>query len=541
MSTKVTLNNVVVDAENATEITAKGAVSIVSEEQQEKVVSRKKQYSIVGDALYLSVNTDDPPEWLEDIISTITSQQYGEFSSLLGGVQNSFLSALNEIELAKNSYTEALNIYDSVEGVVVSHLTGINASVNNLQSQFVDLRTVVATDLVTTANRVTSLESSIGESEALNIQMSGTLARLGTDLTNLNKYVDDKYAHLDEVMAYEYSLLMAKNAEIVTSIYELETAIADKIGALASDIKALEIIDVNNKTTLARVEDFNIAIATHGSKAQASAGSGFSAISSENSSSTLDFAEVYVNRNQGGFEARSTDVNWVVAGPLKDIINAMEARIQGFRDAANAITATDDASEKLKTSYLNQVTALTVRKNYVINNQNTMTAHPDHKAATHFGSYFGEYFTTRKAGADLKTGGYHFKNDGKDVSAYYHVDKMHFGRPDSTGKHPVSIIDGDLQFNDLKYRTVDVVRDTGTTTITLTVTTGKTYVFTSSSKRKVNITYKNPPQGARFDIIAGGAGDIEIGLAVTGGKNVYSKSGATFIFANNVWYSVGAM
>lgn len=166
-----TVVNDTVTENNSYEITPVESVSIVE--------GVKREYSIVGDGLYASISTDEAPEWLTAIIDNLvtTSIANGQlnYDLLVQDVRN----AIDAIDVAQNTYVEQVNINALIDGIVVTKIETLNATLGDTYATRVELTTASATTTDALTLYTTDLVSSFNDdvnARVTNVELAYTTA-----------------------------------------------------------------------------------------------------------------------------------------------------------------------------------------------------------------------------------------------------------------------------------------------------------------------------------------------------------------------------
>ncbi len=192
---------------NCSDVAVSASTYDVSVDASELEVSAvKKEYSVVGDSLYASIDYDEAPTWLTSIIDDVVDSAVS--SSLTGyeTLTQDIRDAIDAIDVAANSYVQEINFDASVDAIVASALTTFNATLDTTYATIVDLDTVVA---------------------------------------------DQDYALTSAIS----DLTAAYTEEINSQITTIETAYSDADSALASDITALTAAFTSQETGLTSLAD----------------------------------------------------------------------------------------------------------------------------------------------------------------------------------------------------------------------------------------------------------------------------------------------
>lgn len=191
------------------------------------VLARKKQYSIVGDAVYVSMS-EDVPEWMQNILDTLVDNKLSDVSSLAAAMQASFISAAQQIELAKNAYTNSVALVETLEGVMINHVEGINASVGDLISATVlRMETAIATERAAVAGALSLVQAEVYNATAGILTQETAVAMMRDDLDAYNDAMLSGFGVFGEAAATRYDSLSATVQGLVNDGTATDQAIKD--------------------------------------------------------------------------------------------------------------------------------------------------------------------------------------------------------------------------------------------------------------------------------------------------------------------------
>ena len=170
----------------------------VSEDTKDlDITYNRKEYSIIGDGIFISSVLDDVPEWLDDLIdSTFEAAILSRDQNLINRME-AILTAMDYVP--KNRYTEQINQIVDEDGIINTRIATLNSNL---------------TDAINTAN--------------------ATIAEI--DLT---------YASKDEAAAIATNTLTASlsaDGEIGSTLINLQNAYADLESTTAESIILLESV-----------------------------------------------------------------------------------------------------------------------------------------------------------------------------------------------------------------------------------------------------------------------------------------------------------
>lgn len=179
------------------------------------IIGLQKDYSIVGDALYASVNTEDAPTWLVSLVDGVVTNQiaagFVDYDNLAQDVQN----AIASIETASNTYVQTVQYDIDQAGIVGSVVTQLNATydLDNIHSTITNIDVVIANE---------------------NASQGLTLANIQV---NYEGYTNSEITTLNTAL----STAIGSNA---SSINVLNAAYTDPVSGLLANANAIQTLEV---------------------------------------------------------------------------------------------------------------------------------------------------------------------------------------------------------------------------------------------------------------------------------------------------------
>jgi hypothetical protein len=189
-------------ASDSTPIYSTAPKEICPEIQSEKITVVKKEYSVVGDGLFASIDADEAPLWLtailNDLVTNAIANGFLNYDLLVQDVRN----AIDSIDVAKNTYVEQINIAAIVNGIVVTKLETLNATLGDTYATRVALTAAVATTESAMVLYTTDLVSSFNDSvnaRITNVEVaySDADSALSTSIQALNSRITDQDSDLE--------------------------------------------------------------------------------------------------------------------------------------------------------------------------------------------------------------------------------------------------------------------------------------------------------------------------------------------------------
>ena len=209
MSIDIELSDVKVTDVSDTDIVKNKSVEVSNSVVEPRILDNesivegyKKEYSIVGDGLYASVSAEDAPAWLTAIIDSVIGMQLDSGLLDIREARNSILAALAEIDVAKNQYQELINIDATIESVIASRLTTLNATVGSNSASILNLSTTKVDEERALAISADHLSAEIldGSVRSLVTNLNTAIADVNYSLANSVDMIEADFESLDGVV-----------------------------------------------------------------------------------------------------------------------------------------------------------------------------------------------------------------------------------------------------------------------------------------------------------------------------------------------------
>lgn len=184
-------------ASSDTTVTTPADIDVIPKDDL-SITGRKNEYSIIGDGLYASVSADHAPGWLTQIIGSVISSSLGDAMSDLANANANILQAISEIEVARNTYDEQINIDAAIDGIIASRLATLNASLgatNDSVANIIEMQTAYVTEGMAMALSANVIDASLNTPGGT---LYGTVGSLQSVIADLDRTIATNY---DQVMA----------------------------------------------------------------------------------------------------------------------------------------------------------------------------------------------------------------------------------------------------------------------------------------------------------------------------------------------------
>ena len=205
------IDNVVIDNTNITAGYDNSHNVDVEDLSDLDITVAKKEYTIVGDGIFIPSMYEDAPAWLKEFIdTTINVAVTNRDQSLIDRLQ-SLLSLLDYVP--KNQYTEQINQIISEDGIINSRIATLNSNFSNA------INTTNATIAEINLTYASKNEAAALAANMLAASLSGT-GQIGSTLIQLQ----EAYADLESTTAQSVSALeSAMEGEINGNARAMET------------------------------------------------------------------------------------------------------------------------------------------------------------------------------------------------------------------------------------------------------------------------------------------------------------------------------
>lgn len=192
------------------------------------VHSKKKEYSIVGDGLYAQVSGDTTPDWLLSTIDIAINLKLGEALFNLDNVTGDLITAIDEIQLARNAYEEYINIDATVDRIIATRVQQLDARIDNANAKITEID-----------------QAYVDEDQAMAIaaqQISASLNTPGGELNSSINRIDLALVGIDDTVAANYDWLKQQNEDnyvaLAMSITEVKAEVDDVVAAVTEEMVA---------------------------------------------------------------------------------------------------------------------------------------------------------------------------------------------------------------------------------------------------------------------------------------------------------------
>lgn len=163
---------------------------------------RKKEYGIVGDSFYTSINDGPVPPWLAAILdNTIDSILSGHLSGVTDANRN-LLDAIFALDVAHNDYNEMVHIDVRVDQAISSHLTTLNSRLDSNDATIIQLNMNKVTPEMAAAISIDAISASLdnGAISGRMASIDSSISTLAGNVTSTIDLLESRYGELNEAI-----------------------------------------------------------------------------------------------------------------------------------------------------------------------------------------------------------------------------------------------------------------------------------------------------------------------------------------------------
>lgn len=168
-----------------------GSVPVVDSTKDLQVEVNRKEYSIVGDELYIPKRYEEAPQWLRDIIDTVVDVGLANKLADLNTLEDVFDGLIAELDIAKNTYTQSIISSNDIDTRINTAITTLNSTLASSDASILNIANTKVTpeEALTIATNVLSASINGGDIAAavnsLQTALATEEAARATDYTNL--------------------------------------------------------------------------------------------------------------------------------------------------------------------------------------------------------------------------------------------------------------------------------------------------------------------------------------------------------------------
>lgn len=173
------------------------------------ITINKKEYIITGDNLYIPKSYEESPQWLKDIIGTITDFTLNQKLTEIGALSSTLTGLIAELEVAKNTYTQSIISSADIDERINTAITTLNSSIAESDATIVDLIATKATPTEASSLALNVLTSSINDGA-----ISSIVSNLQNTISNATSTMSNNIDIVHSEMTGEFEA----NATVIDSI-----------------------------------------------------------------------------------------------------------------------------------------------------------------------------------------------------------------------------------------------------------------------------------------------------------------------------------
>lgn len=217
----------------------------------------KKEYSIVGDDIYIPQLYDDAPQWMKDLVQLVVDVSLTSGTTDLVNQLNATLSAFATSYVPLNQYTQSIISLQDADTVINNLITTLNSTYNDgistLSGQIIELQSTKASASEVVAQVISTINSELISPTS---NLSATIGNLQQTIANESSA---RVVNFETISSTLETLdgEISGNATAITNLETSVTNINNTLVAQASDITALNT-ELSNGTSTWASADSNL-------------------------------------------------------------------------------------------------------------------------------------------------------------------------------------------------------------------------------------------------------------------------------------------
>lgn len=156
----------------------------------------KKEYKLVGDDVYIGKKYEDAPQWIRDFINNVVDFSISRKITELNSVTTSLNSLIEELNIAKNTYTNSIISSADIDERINTAIETLNSSIAQSNANIVDLISTKATPDEAIALSAKVLQTSINNGE-INSLVANIQNSISNNTEALGNNIDTVYAEMN--------------------------------------------------------------------------------------------------------------------------------------------------------------------------------------------------------------------------------------------------------------------------------------------------------------------------------------------------------
>lgn len=217
----------------------------------------KKEYSIVGDDIYIPQLYDDAPQWMKDLVQLVVDVSLTSGTTDLVNQLNATLSAFATSYVPLNQYTQSIISLQDADTVINSLITTLNSTYNDgistLSGQIIELQSTKASASEVVAQVISTINSELISPTS---NLSATIGNLQQTIANESSARAVNFETISSTLE-TLDGEISGNATAITNLETSVTNINNTLVAQASDITALNT-ELSNGTSTWASADSNL-------------------------------------------------------------------------------------------------------------------------------------------------------------------------------------------------------------------------------------------------------------------------------------------
>lgn len=246
----VETSEITVEPNSTLDVTTSSQIQVCKSTDTSVEVNRR-EYSIVGDGLYIPARYEDAPPWLQAIIDQTISVSLATANGNIEDAITALNSMFDELEIAKNTYTQSIISSDDIDQRILTAITTLNSSLSGADATILQVAQTAVTPDEARALILEGIRADLNSAE---------VGSVGAALTTLQQVISNGDSALAQSISTLFSTLetvdntLSGVANATTALETRVTATENSITSQASQLTNLSTQVYSGSTTWAAAD-----------------------------------------------------------------------------------------------------------------------------------------------------------------------------------------------------------------------------------------------------------------------------------------------
>lgn len=188
---------------NDREVSSTSSIIDITTCENTVIPVRKKEYGIVGDSFFTTINDGPTPPWLDAILDDVIDSILGEHLSGLTDANKNLLDAIFALDVAHNDYKEMIHIDVRVDQAISARLTTLNSRLDSNDATIINLDMNKVTPEMAAAIAIEALSASLNDGAIAGrlASIDYSVSTLAGNVTGTKDLLESRFGELNEAVS----------------------------------------------------------------------------------------------------------------------------------------------------------------------------------------------------------------------------------------------------------------------------------------------------------------------------------------------------